>query len=127
MVLGQALAYAMMFPSPRSGVDYGLTGQVAMRSTLGYWGARLLSSPYRVIAATYWFAAQALAGRSRSRRSYGAMTGDRPAARPVALCLARRPRGARGPRLRRHALAAEVVLPLSLAFTVVLVALYARH
>ena len=69
--LGQALAYAVMVPIAEVGVDYGLTGQVAARATLGFWGARLLSSPYRVIAATYWFAAQALAGaRTRSRRSW---------------------------------------------------------
>ena len=61
MVLGQAIAYAVMVPIAEVGVDYGLTGQVAARATLGFWGARLLSSPYRVIAATYWFAAQALA------------------------------------------------------------------
>src|SRR5919197_6735289 len=61
MAAGQALAYAVMVPIAQVGVDYGLPGQVAMRATLGFWGARLLGSPYRVVAATYWFAAQALA------------------------------------------------------------------
>src|SRR6058998_2518219 len=57
MVLGQALAYALLILFAQAGVDYGLPGQVAMRATLGIWGARTLSSPYRMIAATYWFAA----------------------------------------------------------------------
>ena len=69
MVVGQALAYAMLCIVAQPGVDYGLTGPVQMRAHLGYWGSRLLSSPYRVIAATYWFAAQALTGRWPSRRS----------------------------------------------------------
>ena len=45
MVLGQALAFALLVPIAQAGVDYGLPGQVAMRATLGFWGARLLSSP----------------------------------------------------------------------------------
>src|SRR6266704_4275290 len=61
-VLGQAVAFACLVLIAQAGVDYGLPGQVAMRATLGFWGARILSSPYRVVAATYWFAAQALAG-----------------------------------------------------------------
>ncbi len=60
MVLGQALAYAALVVVAQPGVDDGLPGQVAMRAWLGYWGARLLSSPYRIVAASYWFAAQAL-------------------------------------------------------------------
>ena len=32
-------------PDRAGGVDYGLPGQVAMRATLGFWGARTLSSP----------------------------------------------------------------------------------
>src|ERR1700716_689121 len=60
MVLGQALAFSLLVPIAEVGVDHGLPGQVALRATLGFWGARLLSSPYRVVAATYWFAAQAL-------------------------------------------------------------------
>ena len=60
MVLGQALAFAALVVVARPGVDDGLPGQVAMRATFGLLGARGLTSPYRVIAATYWFAAQAL-------------------------------------------------------------------
>ena len=53
MVLGQALAFACLVPIAQAGVDYGLPGQVAMRASLGFWGARILSSPYRVVASTY--------------------------------------------------------------------------
>src|SRR5919199_4971342 len=42
MAAGQAFAYACMIPIAQVGVDYGLPGQVAMRATLGFWGARLL-------------------------------------------------------------------------------------
>ena len=88
MVLGQAIAYAVMVPIAEVGVDYGLSGQVAARATLGFWGARLLSSPYRVIAATYWFAAQAIAGPTRSRQSYRRSAADKPPLVPVALAVA---------------------------------------
>jgi cytosine permease len=59
--LGQLVSYALLGIVARLGVDHGLTGQVGMRAFLGYWGARLLSSGYRTIVATYWFAAQAIA------------------------------------------------------------------
>ena len=42
MVVGQALAYAMLCIVAQPGVDYGLTGPVQMRAHLGYWGSRLL-------------------------------------------------------------------------------------
>ena len=124
MVVGQALAYAMLCIVAQPGVDYGLTGPVQMRSHLGYWGSRLLSSPYRVIAATYWFAAQALTGALAIQALYGAMTGDRLRLVPLALCL-----GA------VHAVLAvlgfdvmrwllKVVLPISLALTACLIVLF---
>ena len=124
MVLGQALAFALLVPIAEVGVDYGLTGQVALRATLGFWGARLLSSPYRVIAATYWFAAQALAaayaiqavvqamGRA-SRRSF-------PSRSAVAIFHATL--AVLGFDVMRWLL--RVVLPLSLAFVAIMVALY---
>ena len=62
MVLGQALAFGLLIVVAQPGVDAGLPGQVAMRATFGFWGARVLTSPYRMVAGTYWFAAQALAG-----------------------------------------------------------------
>lgn len=124
MVLGQALAYALLVVVAQPGVDYGLPGQVAMRASLGYWGARLLSSPYRVVAGTYWFAAQALTGALGFQAIVQAMTGERLPLVPIALSLA-----------AFHAILAvlgfdvmrfllRVVLPVSLAFTGVLVVLY---
>jgi NCS1 nucleoside transporter family len=125
MVVGQALAYVLMIPFAQVGVDYGLPGQVAMRSILGFWGARLLSSPYRVVAACYWFAAQALAGALGIQAVVDAMTGYRPRLVPVALCLAavHALLAVLGFDVMRYVL--RVVLPLSLAFTAVLLALYA--
>jgi cytosine permease len=59
--LGQLVSYSLLAIIGRLGVDHGLAGQVGMRAFLGYWGARLLSSGYRTVVATYWFAAQAIA------------------------------------------------------------------
>src|SRR5438552_4077003 len=125
VTLGQALAYAALVIVAQPGVDYGLPGQVAMRATLGFWGARLLSSPYRVVAATYWFAAQALTGGLGIQALVKAMPGHHhlPLV-PTALCLA-----------AFHAVLAvlgfdvmrwllRVVLPVSLAFTGILIGLY---
>jgi nucleobase:cation symporter-1, NCS1 family len=124
MVLGQALAYACLAPIAQAGVDYGLPGQVAMRATLGFWGARLVSSPYRVVAATYWFATQALAGALGLQAVIQAMTGDHLSLVPLALCLGafHAVLAVLGFDVMRYVL--RVVLPLSLAFTAVLIALY---
>src|SRR5262249_6022692 len=125
MTVGQALAYAALVIVAQPGVDYGLPGQVAMRATLGFWGARLLSSPYRVVAATYWFAAQALTGGLGIQALVKAMPGHHHVPLvPTALALA-----------AFHALLAiagfdvmrwllRVVLPVSLAFTAILIGLY---
>jgi NCS1 nucleoside transporter family len=124
MVLGQAIAYAVMIPIAEVGVDYGLTGQVAARATLGFWGARLLSSPYRVIAATYWFAAQAIAAAYAIQAIVQAMGAGRPPLVPVALGVAlfHATLAVLGFDVMRWLL--RVVLPLSLAFVAIMVALY---
>src|SRR4051794_41820714 len=96
VVLGQALAYAVMVPIAEVGVDYGLTGQVALRATLGFWGARLLSSPYRVVAAAYWFAAQALAAGLGFQALVQAMTGSHVPLVPLAVAVAAGGGGPRG-------------------------------
>ena len=62
LVSAQVISFMLLTVVARVGVDYGIPGQVAVRSTLGYWGARLISSVYRAIAAIYWCASQALAG-----------------------------------------------------------------
>ncbi len=124
MVIGQGLAFACLIAVGRAGVDYGLQGQVAMRATFGFWGSRILSSPYRVVAAVYWFAAQALAGALGLQAVVEAMFGRHLPLVPTALVL-----GAfhavlalLGFDVMRYVL--RVVLPLSLAFTGVLVWLY---
>jgi NCS1 family nucleobase:cation symporter-1 len=124
MVLGQALAYAALVVVAQPGVDDGLPGQVAMRAWLGYWGARLLSSPYRIVAASYWFAAQALTAALGFQAILLVLTGDRYPLVPMALVLA-----------VAHALLAvigfdvtrwllRIVLPVSLVFTALLIALF---
>ncbi len=124
MAAGQALAYLLMIPFAQVGVDYGLPGQVALRSILGFWGARLFSSPYRVVAATYWFAAQALAGGLGIQAVVEAMTGERLPLVPLALCLAvvHAALAVLGFEVMRYVL--RLVLPLSVLFTGVVVALY---
>jgi nucleobase:cation symporter-1, NCS1 family len=123
-VLGQALAFVLLVVVAQPGVDHGLPGQVAMRANLGLWGARGLSSPYRMVAATYWFAAQALAGSLGIQAIAVALGAGRPPLVPVALGLA-----------LFHAILAvlgfdvmrwvlRIVLPASLVFTAVLLALY---
>ena len=124
MVVGQALAYALLVVIAQPGVDYGLPGQVAMRATLGFWGARLLSSPYRVVAATYWFAAQALTGALGIQALVEAMGGRHLPLIPVALCLGtfHATLAVLGFDVMRWLL--RVVLPVSLAFSGILVALF---
>src|SRR3989440_1211812 len=124
MVLGQALAFSLLIPVAEVGVDHGLPGQVALRATLGFWGARLLSSPYRVLAATYWFAAQALTSAYGFQAIVQTMTGHRLPLVPVAIGLAvvHAVLAVLGFDVMRYVL--RVVLPLSLALTGVLLALY---
>jgi cytosine/uracil/thiamine/allantoin permease len=124
-VVGQALAYAALVVVAQPGVDYGLPGQVAMRANLGFWGSRLLSSPYRVVAATYWFAAQALTGALGIQALVKAMPGHQelplvPVA--VGLALFHAALAVLGFDVMRWLL--RVVLPVSLAFTAVLIGLY---
>lgn len=124
ILVGQALAYAVMLPIAEVGVDYGLTGQVAARATLGFWGARLLSSPYRVIAATYWFAAQALAAGYAIQAIVQAMGAGKPPLVPIALGVAvfHATLAVLGFDVMRWLL--RVVLPISLGFVVLMVVLY---
>jgi NCS1 nucleoside transporter family len=124
MVLGQALAFSMLVVVAQPGVDDGLPGQVAMRSHFGMWGARLLTSPYRMIAATYWFAAQALTGALGFQAIVEVMSGRRLPLVPLALALAlfHAVLAVLGFDVMRWLL--KVVLPLSLAGAATLVLLY---
>ena len=87
-------------------------------------GRAPLSSPFRMIAATYWFAAQALAGALGIQAIVVALGGDKPPLVPVALALAafHAALAVLGFDVMRYVL--RVVLPVSLAFTAVLLALY---
>ena len=124
MVLGQALAFALLVVVAQPGVDHGLPGQVAMRATFGFWGARTLTSPYRMVAGTYWFAAQALAGALGIQAIVQAIGGYRVSLVPVALALGafHATLAVLGFDVMRYLL--RVVLPISLVFTGILVALY---
>src|SRR5581483_11876217 len=123
-VAGQAIAYTCLIAAAQAGVDYGIPGQVAMRASLGFWGARLLSSPYRVVASTYWFATQAIAGALVLQAVCPAMTGRHLQLVPTALALAafQALLAVLGFDVMRYVL--RVVLPLSVALTAVLVGLY---
>ena len=125
MVVGQALAYSLLVVIAQPGVDYGLPGQVAMRASLGYWGARLLSSPYRLVAATYWFAAQALTGGLGFQAIVQAISGRHLPLVPLALALAafHATLAVLGFDVARWLL--RFVMPVSLLFTGVIVGLYA--
>jgi purine-cytosine permease-like protein len=106
------------------GVDDGLPGQVAMRAHFGLLGARLLTSPYRMIAATYWFAAQALTGALGFQAIVDAMSGHRLPLVPTALGLAvfYAVLAVLGFDVMRWLL--RLVLPLSVAAAAVLVTLF---
>ena len=115
-----------MIPIAEAGVDHGLPGPgrgCARRS--GIWGARLLSSPYRVVAATYWFAAQAIAAALRDpgrRRRDGRRARRRSFRSRSRVAVFHATLAVLGFDVMRWLL--RVVLPLSLVFTGVLVALY---
>ena len=77
-----------------------------------------------MVAATYWFAAQALAGSLGIQAIVVALGGDQPPLVPVALGLAvfHATLAVLGFDVMRYVL--RVVLPVSLVFTAVLIALY---
>jgi nucleobase:cation symporter-1, NCS1 family len=106
MVLGQALAYAVMVPIAEVGVDYGLTGQVAARATLGFWGAAPAQLPLPGRRRNVLVRRAGERGRVRDPGS-GAGAGRREAAaRPCRARGCALPRHPRRARLRRDALAA---------------------
>jgi NCS1 nucleoside transporter family len=124
MVTGQALAFAALVVVARPGVDHGLPGQVAMRSTFGFLGARTLTSPYRVIASTYWFAAQALTAAFGIQAIVVALGGGRPSLVPTSLAVAafQGALAVLGFDVMRWLL--RVVLPLSVISACLIVGLY---
>ena len=59
---GVLLGILVFLVMARIGVDYGLTGQMACRATLGIRGGQWLTSPLRACCSIYWFAFQTQAG-----------------------------------------------------------------
>ena len=123
-VTGQALAYAALTIVAQPGVDDGLPGQVAMRASFGGLGARVLTSPYRVIASVYWFAAQALTAAFGVQAITVALADRRPSVVPTALAIAvvQAAVAALGFDVMRWLL--RIVLPLSIATAGILLGLW---
>jgi NCS1 nucleoside transporter family len=123
-VTGQALAYAALTIVAQPGVDDGLPGQVAMRASFGGLGARVLTSPYRVIASVYWFAAQALTAAFGVQAITVALADRRPSLVPTALAIAvvQAAVAALGFDVMRWLL--RIVLPLSIATAGILLGLW---
>lgn len=61
-LFGVLLGMLVFLVMARIGVDYGLTGQMACRATLGVRGGQWLTSPLRACCSIYWFAFQTQAG-----------------------------------------------------------------
>ena len=121
---GQALAWLTLIPIARAGADDGLPGQVAMRGTFGLLGARVLTSPYRVVAATYWFAAQALACGLGIQAIGEGLTGETPPLVPVAVGVGALQALLAVAGFDTLRFVVRVMLPAMVAFTAVIVALY---
>ena len=121
--LGAVAGVTVLLVVGCAGVDYGLPGQVAMRGTFGILGARLLTSPYRLIAATYWFAAQALAGGLGIQALLRGLLGEAPPLVALALSIAvlQAILAALGFDALRYVV--RLLLPLMIGFTGVLVGL----
>ncbi len=95
-----------------------------MRATFGGLGARVLTSPYRVIASVYWFAAQALTAAFGVQAIVVALADRRPSLVPTALAIAvvQAAVAALGFDVMRWLL--RIVLPLSVATAGVLLGLW---
>lgn len=74
-VLGVSLAYVANLLVGTYGVDYGLPGQVGARFAFGILGSRFVASPLRIIASTYFFAGQTIAGGFALQSLIKALTG----------------------------------------------------
>jgi purine-cytosine permease-like protein len=124
IAVGNGLAFALLAIVGQTGVDYGLSGQVAMRATFGEWGARALTSPYRIVAATYLFAAQALAGGLGIQAITTDLMGNEPALVPIAVALATAEVLVAIVGFRAFQRFARLVVPLMFAFAAAVIALY---
>jgi cytosine permease len=95
-----------------------------MRASFGDLGARTLTSPYRVIASVYWFAAQALTAAFGVQAIMVALADVRPSLVPTALAIAvvQAAIAALGFDVMRWLL--RIVLPVSIATAAVLLGLW---
>lgn len=123
-VLAQLIGYGFLTVVAQVGCDYGIPGQVSLRAFLGVWGARVLSSGYRSLAALYWFAAQAIVAATALRALFEALVGIHLPIVPVSIGLAALQAllAIAGFDVLRYV--TRVVLPLGLAFVGVILALY---
>lgn len=124
ITVGQALSWLTLIPVARAGVDDGLPGQVAMRATFGVLGARTLTSPYRMVAATYWFAVQALAAGLGIQALAEGLTGSTPPLIPVAVGMGAVQALFAILGFDTFRFVVRVMLPAMVAFTCVIVGLY---
>jgi NCS1 nucleoside transporter family len=124
ITLGQALCWLCLIPIARAGADDGLPGQVAMRGTFGILGARTLTSPYRMIAATYWFAAQALAAGLGVQALAEGLFGSAPPLVPVAVGLGLAQASLAVAGFDTFRFVVRWMLPAMVAFTGVIVGFY---
>ena len=124
--LAQLLAYVILATVAHMGADHGIPGQVGMRAFLGFWGARVLSSGYRTVAALYWFAVQAVTTAFAVQALFEALAGWHVRVVPVALVLGavQAILAVLGFDVLRYA--TKVILPLGVAFLVVIIVLYVR-
>jgi NCS1 nucleoside transporter family len=124
ITLGQTLCWLTLIPIARAGVDDGLSGQVAMRATFGVLGARVLTSPYRMVAATYWFAVQALAAGLGVQALAEGLVGRTPPLVPVAVGVGAVQAALAVAGFDTFRFVVRVMLPAMVAFTCVIVGLY---
>ena len=124
MALGQLVSFSLLVLAARPGTDHGLTGQVAMRAFLGFWGSRLLSSGYRAVVASYWFAAQAIAAALGIQALLGALADVDVPLVPTALGLAALQAGITLLGFDALRYLTRVVLPLGLLFVAVILWLF---
>ena len=87
-VAAQAVGYGILVVVAQVGCDYGIPGQVSLRATLGVWGARVLSSGYRSLAALYFFAVQAIVAATALRALFIALADIHVPIVPVSIGLA---------------------------------------
>jgi NCS1 family nucleobase:cation symporter-1 len=124
VALGSAASASLLVVVAQIGVDYGVAAQVGLRATFGQWGARLVTSPYRLGVAPYWAAAQSFAAAFALEATLRALFGIDAPLVPMALGLTvvQVALAVLGFDMLRYV--ARVMLPLIALLAAVLVVLY---